>query len=457
MVATLKTRPAKLKDTEVPARRGRPPIDRSSSVGLLIQDAARRGRPPKALLVDQEPTPPVRRGRPPKGTIPSPRTPLPAIVADSTPSLKKLPPLVVGTPQFEAELASLLGEIHFHWTTRKGVLLSCNRLILQAMHFCRQQLLHADPEFTIAYQLALEKERLLKESGESSPDDSDDDDEEEQDSGKGGRRRALPKALAVKVRALYTAVMDGTPHPLALRAYDQLRALKPAIQVLDQQKRETDLVLTKLVRRLPTHGFVTRTRGLSEVWYGGILAETLSDASDPALGPGGQFGPGNYPNPAKLFKRFGVAVFLGERQRKHKDKEMAAINGYSPKRRSVLWNVQNSLVGVNGLGPKRPFEGEDLDARQALSPYERMFLDEMIHLSTQDTAFFAKTGTSKLHKDGQVRMTYSRHAAVRARRQVGKMFLVQMWRDWHGTMTGTVMPHPTGRHAHLFRDKEMPA
>jgi hypothetical protein len=55
----------------------------------------------------------------------------------------------------------------------------------------------------------------------------------------------------------------------------------------------------------------------------------------------------NYKNPAKLWKRFGLAVINGQRQRKVKGID-ALEQGYNPKRRSVAWNVGECLIKSGG-------------------------------------------------------------------------------------------------------------
>lgn len=75
--------------------------------------------------------------------------------------------------------------------------------------------------------------------------------------------------------------------------------------------------------------FVERTRGLG---YLG-LAQILAEAGDL----------NNYSNPAKLWKRFGLAVINGKGQRRVAG-EGAIEQGFSPKRRAVMFNIGDSLI-----------------------------------------------------------------------------------------------------------------
>lgn len=51
----------------------------------------------------------------------------------------------------------------------------------------------------------------------------------------------------------------------------------------------------------------------------------------------------NYDNPAKLWKRMGVAVINGERQRKVSGAE-ALDHGYSPQRRSIVYVIGDAII-----------------------------------------------------------------------------------------------------------------
>ena len=52
----------------------------------------------------------------------------------------------------------------------------------------------------------------------------------------------------------------------------------------------------------------------------------------------------NYANPAKVWKRFGLAVINGERQQKKTNVDLAALHGYSPRRHSIIFVISDSLL-----------------------------------------------------------------------------------------------------------------
>ncbi|CCG43343.1 hypothetical protein [Magnetospirillum molischianum] len=92
--------------------------------------------------------------------------------------------------------------------------------------------------------------------------------------------------------------------------------------------------LEKLAKKLPVAEWVATQRGVGMT----NLANIIGEAGDLA----------NYNNPAKLWKRMGLAVIGTERQRKVADAEAALVHGYNPVRRSVMWNVGTCIIKAGG-------------------------------------------------------------------------------------------------------------
>jgi hypothetical protein len=97
--------------------------------------------------------------------------------------------------------------------------------------------------------------------------------------------------------------------------------------------------LEKLALIMPVSGWVAKTRGFGV----GNLAGIVGEAGDI----------GSYKSVSALWKRMGLAVIDGGRQRKMKDKAEAKKHGYSPKRRSVAFNLADCLIKGNGDGEYR--------------------------------------------------------------------------------------------------------
>jgi hypothetical protein len=182
-----------------------------------------------------------------------------------------------------------------------------------------------------------------------------------------------------------------------------------AMEPFERQRGDIEQMIATLTRKLPVwNEWGENVFGVSALWFGLVIGEA-GDIS-------------RFSNPAKLWKRMGMAVIGGERQRKKADAEAAAEHGFTPRRRSCMWNVGNGLIGGMGRGP-RPLVGEDIEARSEWSPYQRVFVARLRYEAERDPSH-ARPAT----KDGKE--SFSKHAAARAKRYVEKRFLRDLWRAW---------------------------
>ena len=119
----------------------------------------------------------------------------------------------------------------------------------------------------------------------------------------------------------------------------------------------------------------------------------------------------NYANPAKLWKRFGVAVINGIRQgglSKNATAEQWIEHGYNKKRRSVLWTIGDSLIKTNGKTGK----------------YKRIY-DER-------KKFEMKRLKKEWVADGNKAKNFKPlHAHRCAQRFMGKRLLKDLWNEWN--------------------------
>ena len=138
------------------------------------------------------------------------------------------------------------------------------------------------------------------------------------------------------------------------------------------------------MRQLPIYQFVNQTKGFGEL----SAAKVIGSASDI----------GQYRNPACLWKRMGLAVIDGGRQRKVADKEMAILHGYSPQRRSLMYVIGESLMKAKG-------------------PYKDIYDQRKAYVATRD--------------DNPI--TSPIHAQKDAMRYMTKRLLKDMWTEWRRT------------------------
>jgi hypothetical protein len=181
-----------------------------------------------------------------------------------------------------------------------------------------------------------------------------------------------------------------------------------SIQRLEEEEKTYLKTMVKLTMQLPIAPFIKETKGLGEPSAATIIGEA-GDLS-------------KYPSIAGVWKRLGLAVINGERQRKVADAEKALLHGYDPRRRSIVWNAGNNLIGGMGAG-RRPMDGEDITLRDDWTPYEKLFVERLRFEAEKDPTH--RRPNTKEGKD-----SYSKHAAARAKRYVEKRMLKDMTLAW---------------------------
>jgi hypothetical protein len=113
--------------------------------------------------------------------------------------------------------------------------------------------------------------------------------------------------------------------------------------------------LERLAKQLPVWSWVDGVKGFGAMGLAQIVAE-CGDLH-------------NYANPAKVWKRMGLAVMPdGTRQRKVADAEQALAHGYSPTRRSIMYVLADSLIKTNGDGPYRTYYLAEKERQRAKLP-----------------------------------------------------------------------------------------
>lgn len=176
---------------------------------------------------------------------------------------------------------------------------------------------------------------------------------------------------------IYKAALGKGSHAMADVALAAMLPLDEARKAIETHRKAVEKRLTKLAAGLPVAGWVESVRGVGLL----SLAAIVGEAGDL----------GAYANPAKLWKRLGLAVMPdGTRQRRIGGVD-ALDHGYSPARRSVVWNIGACIVKAGG-----PLKAV-YDARKA---YEAE------------------------------RVATKAHAHNRAQRYVEKRFLRDLWSVW---------------------------
>lgn len=127
----------------------------------------------------------------------------------------------------------------------------------------------------------------------------------------------------------------------------------PDVEPIERKLKATEKEIAKIATALPVWSFVESIRGCGAAGLGYIVG-AAGDLS-------------NYSNPGKLWKRMGLALVDGERQRRVADAEKALAHGYNPRRRSLMHVIGDSLLKGNKDGYYR----QVYDARKAYTEANR--------------------------------------------------------------------------------------
>lgn len=168
---------------------------------------------------------------------------------------------------------------------------------------------------------------------------------------------------------------------------------------LRKQRRYAEREMIKLAKQLPAFGFVQDTYGFGEIGFAQIVGEA-GDLS-------------NYSNPAKLWKRMGLASINGAAQgwvihangeRRRVMGEDAKAHGYVRRRRALMAQIGDGIIKCQG---RKDFEGDRF--------YYKLYCSRK---------------EFEQQKDPEARPIVHH---LRARRYMEKRLLRDLWRAWRTT------------------------
>jgi len=205
----------------------------------------------------------------------------------------------------------------------------------------------------------------------------------------------------------------------AFNGDDVANAILPLLlarRQIEPRRAEIEKQLASMAKDLPIAHIVEETKGLGYLSLAGIVGEAGAI--------------GEYRTVSGLWKRLGLAVIDGERQRRKTDVDEALRHGYSPARRSLMWNVGGSLIGGMGRGP-RPLVGEAIDQREDWSEWQKMFVRQL----RREVEKNPEQKRPDAERNGSMFESFGKHASNRAKRYVEKQFLKKLWQTWRATQS----------------------
>ena len=180
-------------------------------------------------------------------------------------------------------------------------------------------------------------------------------------------------------------------------------AVNTSLTQLADERKNIEKEMIDCVRSLPVCDWWIAMKGRSYLGLAIIIGESgnLSD----------------YPNPAKLWKRFGLAVMDGVRQgglSKTAKAEEWIEHGYCKRRRSIIWTIGDCLIKTN----------QDKKTGE-IGKYRQLYLDrkviEIDRLKKEQVELGLKEDDYKLII-----------AHRRAQRYMEKRLLLDLWNYWNG-------------------------
>lgn len=181
----------------------------------------------------------------------------------------------------------------------------------------------------------------------------------------------------------------------------------------DRIRSIAELDMKHLVRALPVwNGFAESVRGFAEIGLGRMIGET------------GNLD--NYATVSRVWKRLGLAV-MGDHRQGNPGKGASAedwiLEGYSPRRRSIVYVIGDSLFKAQGIGKNK----SDTGAWKPNGPYGDVYARR-------------RARTAETHPDWT-----PAHAMNDATRVMTKHLIADLWSAWRAleTMeTSTSLPAP---------------
>lgn len=204
--------------------------------------------------------------------------------------------------------------------------------------------------------------------------------------------RRLCGGCKTEAEKVFKAAHSKGEHDLANIAFAATWPLIEARNVLEVQRKAVEKQLEKMVKGLHVYEWVKETRGVGPLMLAGIVGE----AGDV----------GSYKSVSALWKRMGLAVMPSGRQRRIAGVE-ALEHGYSPERRSLMWNI-----GACILKAQVRKDPEDEEKRIGLDYLGQLYIDRKVYEAE--------------------RVETKAHAHNRAQRYVEKRFLRQLYAAWRG-------------------------
>lgn len=266
------------------------------------------------------------------------------------------------------------------------------------------------------------------------------------DGDKDAATKLYDKVAAMKpdqVSDALTGITMGLEEDVVAAIFE-VHPLVTARRLIERLREEAEAEYEIMAKKLPIARWIEapEQKGVS---YGSLAA---------ILGSAGNLH--KYVTVQRLWKRMGLAVMPNGRQRQMRDAQLALEHGYSPVRRSVMWNVGTSLLRTQSERHDKEAEKEtgEIVITRAAGPWRELYDQRKAYETAKNEngdyaeqaamrlreANFAKTTSAyKAYSAGKLPPM---HLHARAQRYVEKRFLRELWQEWRRTMEKPVYVEP---------------
>lgn len=219
------------------------------------------------------------------------------------------------------------------------------------------------------------------------------------------------KLSRVKCEAAYKRLLVKQEDPVFLvRVARLLEPRNAAAADQDRLARE----MGRAAKKLPVWAFAESVRGLGAPMLGKLVAEAPGWETRGFL---------DFAGPMKLWKWFGLHVVDGAAPRR----TVGQVLGYSPYRRSVAWQMGDSLLRANLR------KNKETGVTSAIGPWGELYLKqkdrERQKAGLKGLEILPAAKIKKLHLNDDAAISEGR-IHLQAKRWVEKRLLRELWRAW---------------------------
>jgi hypothetical protein len=209
--------------------------------------------------------------------------------------------------------------------------------------------------------------------------------------------RRLAAGDKTEAEKVYKSMLNGCEHDLAMFALTTTMPFLNARGLLEKERKTVEKQMSTMAKTLPVYPWVESVKGFGALGFAQIVGEA-GDLS-------------NYATVSRLWKRMGLAVINGGRQRMVAGPD-ALEHGYNPSRRSIMWNIGDSMFRSNGPYADLCRERKDYEREKAAA--EGLTVCPAAKIPAKQKELYRSDG----------------HVHNRAKRYMEKRLLRDLWRAW---------------------------